>query len=328
MSDNTPASSPHTFITHVQIGDVIEGVYYVEAVYFKTTQHGKPYTDFVLRDCSGRATVKFWGLDENIVKGGFAEMVASADNYQGSLSIVARKIRKYEDAVDMSLYLPTIETTADDLSTFQQLRLQISELCQKANNLTCSLLLERIFTDAVMPKFTTAPASTMPHYGRQGGLLLQTVRVSRMVINISASYNLTAQENAIALAAALVYRLGAIDVYEFQDCMPIESRSGILVGVDTRTVERLTTAIRGLTSGKNRDDKADYDTAVQVLHTVAGYRETYVQPMTKPALVLAQAHRADSVLVGAFDFIEQDANNDEFTAFDPILRRRYFKGKI
>ena len=50
--------------------------------------------------------------------------------------------------------------------------------------------------------------------------------------------------------------------------------------------------------------------------------------MTKEAMALNSAYRLDSEMVHAMDFVENDMNDSEdFTAFDPVLRRRYYTGQ-
>ena len=52
-----------------------------------------------------------------------------------------------------------------------------------------------------------------------------------------------------------------------------------------------------------------------------------VTPMTKEALMLHSAWKVDSQMVEALDFIDSDVNEgDDFTAWDPTLRRRYYTG--
>jgi hypothetical protein len=48
--------------------------------------------------------------------------------------------------------------------------------------------------------------------------------------------------------------------------------------------------------------------------------------MTKEAMILRAIVELDNEVVDALDFISSDINDDEFTAFDPRLRRRYYRG--
>ena len=49
--------------------------------------------------------------------------------------------------------------------------------------------------------------------------------------------------------------------------------------------------------------------------------------MTKEAIILASVYRTDREIVDAVEFIQNDVNaTEEFTAYDPILKRRYYTG--
>jgi 3'-5' exoribonuclease len=321
------ATATHEFIAHQNIGDSFSGVYYVEQAYIKLTVTNKEYTDMVLRDKSGSRPVKHWGKTD-FKKGDFAFISAVVENYQGNPSIIAKNIEREDPPEDLVNYIPVYDDADKHSERFDELREKLAELDKALGNETCGLLVDDVFNNGkTYARFISAPGSNQPHYGREGGLLANTVRVTDSAFAVADQYHLTTQEKAILLAAGFLHRLGAMDAFNFEDCMPQETTRGILVGVDNLTMGRLATSTRRTVVAANKAGKTiDKDVMIRIMHCIASYGEV-VQPMTKEALVLASAARSDREIVEAVEFIENDPNEtEEFTAFDPNLGRRYFKG--
>lgn len=321
------ATVEHDFIAHQKIGDSFSGVYYVEQAYVKLTVTNKEYMDMVLRDKSGSRNVKHWAkVDLN--KGDFAFISAQVQDYQGNPSIVAKNIEREDAPEELDNYIPVYEDADKHSERFDALREKLTELEEAVGNETCGLLVDEVFRNGKSyARFISSPGSDTPHYGRESGLLANTVRVTDSAFAVSDQYNLTNQEKAILLASGFLHRLGAIDAFNFEDCMPVATTRGILVGVDNLTMTRLAASIRRMvTSAKSEGKTIDREVMVRVMHCISSYNEV-VKPMTKEALVLASAARSDREIVEAVEFIENDQNKqEEFTAFDPNLGRRYFKG--
>jgi hypothetical protein len=276
----------------------------------------------VLRDKSGSRPVKCWSK-LSVKKGDFVFISAAVDNYQGNPSIVAKNVEVETAPADLSDYVPAYENAKELTIRFDYLREKMNELDE-----TCGMLVDDVFASGkTYATFTSAPGSRTPHYGREGGLLANTVRVTDSALAVADQYKLDDKSKAIMLAAGFLHRLGAMDAYAFEDCMPTETTRGILIGVDNLTMTRLATAMRGMvTTAKTNGKKIDKDILVRIMHCIASYNEV-IKPMTREALVLASAARSDREIVEAVEFIENDHNDtEEFTAFDPILGRRYFKG--
>jgi hypothetical protein len=123
-------------------------------------------------------------------------------------------------------------------------------------------------------------------------------------------------------------RIGAIEAFEFQDCMPVQTKKGILLGLNNLTMNRIFSAMKRVSAVLQKENKnLDNDIVVRILHAVTAHDGFGVKPMTKEALVLNSAFKTDSELVEALDFIESDLNKtEEFTAYDTASGRRYYTG--
>jgi len=142
------------------------------------------------------------------------------------------------------------------------------------------------------------------------------------------NYRLGAEDKAILLASALLYRVGAVDAFEFQDCVPVETKRGILLGLNNLTMTRVSSALKRVAAALQKDGIVpNQEVVVRVLHAITAYDGKSVTPATEEAILLQSLVRTDKEIVEAIEFIERDKNeSEEFTAYDPVLRRRYYTG--
>ncbi len=319
----------HQPIAHVNTGDTFSGVYYVESVFVKKTKTNKDYQDFTLRDKSGSRFVKYWGVVDGVVKGDFVFIAAGVEDYMGNPSIIAKNIQKENRPADMSDYLPTYEDSDKYAESFDKIRGILTQIETDIGETTAGKIVDEVYGNgSFFQKFVVAPGSARPHYGREGGLLANTVRVTEQCLKTAESYALTGQEKAILIASALLCRIGVIDSFEFQDCIPVETKKGILLGINNLTMTRVSSALkRVVTTMANNNTAVNQEVVLRVLHAISSYNANCMKAMTKEAMILASVYRMDAEMVDAIEFIQNDVNMvEEFTAYDPALGRRYYTG--
>jgi 23S rRNA maturation-related 3'-5' exoribonuclease YhaM len=325
MSNATKKKIEHQFIKHVGVGDTVTGVYYVERVDIKLAKNGTRYSDFLLRDKSGSAFARYWGVSNDVEKKSFVDIAANTEEYLDKPQIVIQRIDPEEMPEDMEDYIPKSETSNQDADTFDEFLDLVGNLCEESGNNTPILIVQEIFNKAsFFNKFITSPSSGRPHYGREGGLLKQTANVAKMAKVIAANYSLDSNEKAILLASAMMHKIGSVDAYEFENLIPTETVKGALSGVKILTTNRVFAAWKMLAKKKKDVDEETFD---RIQHSLSTCFDSYSsKPMTKEAIVLSEAYRADSTIVESFDFIADDESTDDFTAYDSLRRRRYFRG--
>lgn len=319
----------HALLSHQDKGMTFEGIYYVESVFIKKTKANKDYTDLILRDKSGSRPVKFWGVISPLQKGEFLQIKGIADDYMGGISLIAKDAQKVDKPLDLSDYIPVCGDSNQNASTFDALQANLAEIEKKTGDSTASLLVKEVYGNGTFfQKFIVAPGSAKPYYGRSGGLLANTARVADQCQKAMSSYGLSNEEQVVLLSSALLFRVGAVEAFEFRDCMPIETKRGVLLGIDNLTIGRVTSALRRVSQAMETEKKkANMEIITRIFHSVASYSHGAIKPMTKEAIILAAVYRTDTEMVDAVEFIENDMNtSEEFTAYDPVLRRRYYTG--
>ena len=321
--------SGHALIQHQDIGDSFSGTYYVENVFIRQTVNGKDYLDLTLRDRSGSRYAKFWGL-ERIERGDWAFVAAIVEEYHEKPSIILKNIEKTDEPDSMDNYIPTYDDSDKHAARFDEIREAIKEMESKAGGWTAGMLVDEVYSNSrFFERFITAPGGVSSHYGRRGGLLANTVRIADACLKMSDLYPLTDEEKAILLSSALLCRVGSVEAFEFQDCVPVETKSGILLGIDNLTMTRVSNALKRVSGGlkKSGDEPVNHNVVIRILHAIASFDCGDVVPATKEALILSGSFHNDLEIVEAIEFMEGDVNeNDEFTAYDSSMQRRYFTG--
>lgn len=335
-------SGKHQVIAGLDIGDSFSGVYYVNSAHIRKTVQNKDFTDLELRDKSGSRRAKFWGVVPEVQTGGFAFCAGAVEDYMGSPSIVLANLEGAEAPKDLSDYLPVYDEDVDDLTTrLDVLRENLTKMAQSEGVGVLSEVVEGVYGNgAFFNKVITVPGSTSPHYGCQGGLLANIVRVAELTeIFCQANKDIIPKENAIALSAALLLLSGGVDSYEFKDCLPVMTTNGELLGCTSLTSMRVATAWKRiharLSKDKNLVSKEEADSVIRMMHVITtaasavngGTEVPVLKPMTKEAVIVAAALRSDLEIVAAIDFVNNDSNvNEPFTAWDPVTRRKYYRG--
>jgi 23S rRNA maturation-related 3'-5' exoribonuclease YhaM len=320
----------HELIGHQTVGNRFQGIYYVESVYVKKTVQNKDYTDMMLRDKSGARPVKYWGVVKDLARGNFVFFGANVEDYQGNPSIIAKNVEVVEAPEELDDYMPEYDGLPEIADKFDALQVKVAEIGAEMNDKTCSVFIEEIFRGgSFFEKFSKCPGSDTSSYGKVGGLMARTVQVASHTLSTCETYKATSEEKLIAVTAALVSMIGAADSYEFIDCLPKQTNTGILLGTHSLTMTRITSALRRVVAAmKKENEETNHEILLRVMHAVAASNaNSGIVPMTKDAMILAGAMKLDAEVAEAADFIENDQNKlDEFTAYNANARRRYYKG--
>jgi len=309
----------HQPIKHLEIADLFKGVYYLEQMSIKVARNGSKYSDLVLKDKSGSSFAKFWGTLTKTKKGMFVAVEGHVDEYMGKPSVIVDKIKEVEPPTDLSDYLAQSLSLESDKFLFSDFIQRIDGLGVEIQDETCEQLIDVIFTEEFKKQFFEAPYSILPHYATRGGLLEHTIKVAGISSDAASRCGLSSDEKVVLYTACLLHGIGAIEALEFQDCVARETKSGVLLGKTFLSSRMIQKAVEGL-------ENLNQELLVRILHAVLSHEATSIKPMTREAIILAEACRTDMRIVEASDFIEQDLNDDEFTAFDTLSQRRFYKG--
>jgi 23S rRNA maturation-related 3'-5' exoribonuclease YhaM len=318
MSDN------HFLISGAKVGDTFKSIYYVISAYEKLAKNNNPYSDLTLCDKSGQAATRLWSNLGSIKAGQYIKVSAYVDEYQGKPQIILQEgeiLNTLPEGYEVN-FLRISETIESDIKKFDKYISKVNDYCKAIEDDTCSKILNAVFSPTVKKQFFESPANDKFSYGMKGGLLSQTVKVVYGVGVLASQYGFNNKELAIAITSSLLFNLGALKGVEYNGLMPVISKEGMFLGNKSSTL----TLLERLVS--KSDSLIEYKEEIigRIYHAIASQNEYAVLPMTKEAILLREIINVDMRLTAAIDFISQDTNEGEFTAFDSNNKRNYFKG--
>jgi 23S rRNA maturation-related 3'-5' exoribonuclease YhaM len=318
----------HLFLASQNVGDRFGGVYFVESANIKQTQHQKNYTDMILRDRSGARNVKFWGTVDGLESGDFVAVIAKVEEYQGLPSIIADEMEVVDAPGDLSDYIASFDVNAKELELAEVIA-QIASLGDGQQESACVAIIKEVFTKtgSLYAKFIEAPLNCAPFYGKLGGLLANSVAIAKGCLFAAQSLGFSEEEKELVATSALLHRLGAVDSFSFEKCLPTATKKGMLLGIGNLTFNRLSTVIRKVSQdAKSNGSSLSSDAILRVIHCVVAC-DGCVRPMTKEAMLLAAQVKTESELAEVCSFIDQDQNHSsEFTSFDSRTGGKYYRG--
>lgn len=310
----------HNFVKHVEIGKSFEDIYYLESISVKETKDGKKYSDLTLRDSSGSSNARYWGELEDVETGKFLACKVDIKSYNDLPQIIIQSCGNIDNPDDLSPYISISPTLEKDKETFYKVLKLIDDLCEKSQNKICSSIVKSIFNEKFNDKFFSAPYGTLSTYGKKGGLLAHAIKISTLANDISRNYQLNMLERAILISASLLQTVGGIDAYEIFNLVPRETNAGILMGKLNLSINILDNAVP-----QTIIDEESKSVYLRLKHSISVCSFTGQKPVTKEAVVLFETFKADFNITEVIDFIKQDTNKGDFTAFDSLGKRRYFK---
>lgn len=295
----------HTFLNEVEVGKSFSGVYYLENVFEKLAKNGNKYTDLMCKDKSKTTLVRYWGSLKDINKDNFIKITANVETYLGNPQIIAQSISLFDGDINSSLYLQVIDNYEEKEKEFLEI---IQKLSEKHT------IIEHVFTNEFKEEFCQSPCG-MNYYGKVGSLIENTLNTIKLAENIANGYGLNEVEKEVLELACICSKIGIPYCYNQKIVGIEETEVGLLLGDVLITFQILTKIF----------ENTSYEFKDRLLHCIASFKAKDVKPMTKEAMILAETYFADLRMVECFDYIQNDKNEGNFTAPDPIYKRRYYK---
>ena len=94
---------PKQFIADLKDRDSVDSVFMVKEKTMAMAKNGKPYMNLKFMDKSGEIDGKLWDnvdeLDKSFQKGDFVQIRGTGSLYMGKMQLVAKEIKRLEDAL-------------------------------------------------------------------------------------------------------------------------------------------------------------------------------------------------------------------------------------
>lgn len=265
------------------------------------------YLALELGDASGRIFGSLWDNVEETYKkikeGEPAKIQAIVIDWKGRPHLSVERVRpaQVKDKLNLDDFIPKTKENEE------KLLVKLFDIIESVKNEHLRLLLNNIFTSAsIQSKLKRTPAGKLWHHCYEGGLLVHTIAVVKIVESLSKLYPHLNRD--LVVAAALLHDIGKITEYETKGYIDY-SDEGRLHGHISIGFHYVASKI---------EDMAEFPGELknQLLHLILahqGSREhgSPVEPMTREAFVLYYADELDSKL----------------NAFERIYEREHEEGK-
>lgn len=305
----------------------IDQVFLVGEKQLRTNRNDNLYLQVELSDRGGSITARVWNADEDVYRsfdnGDYVHVKGSAQLYQGTMQVIAVKLRKIDPAeVDQADFAPLPAVAVD------RLVLRLGEMLRGMDDPALKTLAECFLIDeALMAKLSLAPAGTKNHHAYHGGLLEHIVTLMDVVLRVSPCYP---QINGdLLLFGAFLHDLGKTDELSYQ-CGLGYSDEGQLIGHMVMAVELLNAKL--IEAEKLSGEPIPSETVLRLKHLILSHHNEYAfgspkLPMTIEAIALAQLDNLDAKINTFTKLIEGDPNVDSpWTTYNPNLDRKLYKG--
>ena len=308
------------YISDLQDGDNIRGIYLCKQKRTAETRNGKAYDNLLLQDKTGTLDGKIWdpnssGIADYAEKD-FIEIVGDVITYNNNLQLNVKQLRvAREGEYTLADYLPSTDKNVEEM--YQELLAFIAAIEQEPLRKVCAYYYKE--NEDFIREFKGHSAAKSVHHSFAGGLLEHTVAILRLCRFFADHYPII--NRSLLYAGALYHDIGKI-----KELSPFPENDytdeGQLVGHIVIVVEMLNEALKS---------QPDFPVVVanELKHCIlAHHGELEFGSPKKPALieavVLNLADNADSKLQILIELFGEKTGTDWLgynRLFESNLRR-------
>ena len=301
-------------LNEFSIGEEIVLFLMINKYEIKTAKNGRQYLNLELRDKSAVLPAKVWDKFEEmlpeIADGKIVKVAGAIEEFNGSPQIRVEKIRlaNGKDNVDSEDFLPSSKRPLDEmLSEFNQVVFSIK-------NKFLRELLEKIFDESNLKKYTRTPAGKNWHHAYIHGLLEHTLEIVRICELMSSIHPEIKRD--ILITGALLHDFGKTEELTSNTTFDYSDK-GKLIGhimIGALMVEKAAASISNFPEELKN----------QLLHLILSHQgklefASPVEPKTLEAIVLYQADELSAKTNAYKSAIETDKNKSgKWTRFLPL----------
>jgi 3'-5' exoribonuclease len=318
---------PRRYTNELTHQDTIDEVFVANDKQLRPNRNGNLYLQVSLSDRTGSIAARVWNASDAVYKsfdnGDYVHVEGTAQLYQGSMQVIATRIHKVDASeVDEADFTPVPAVAVD------KLLLRLSEILRGMNDPGLLTLAECFLMDeALMAKFTMAPAGTKNHHAYHGGLLEHVVNLMEVVLRVCPCYP---QINCdLLLMGAFLHDIGKTEELNYDRGLSY-SDEGQLIGHLVMAVGMVDKKVAE--AEKLSGESIPEETVLRLKHMIISHHGEYAfgspkLPMTLEAVALCQLDNLDAKVNTFAQLMREDPNVDSpWTTYNPNLERKLFKG--
>jgi 3'-5' exoribonuclease len=314
------------YVDQLTAGDSVDSVFLVAEKQVRMNRQGAPFLVLNLRDRTGIVEGRLWNVSDEQARGyeigQYVHARGKVQLFQGSLQVILTAVERVDGSrIDPEEFLPPAAADVDGL--LRRLR----EILLGMSNPHLRALVECfLIDDTFLRKFTAAPAGVRKHHAYRGGLLEHVTTLLTSAHRIADLY--PALDRDLLLTGIFLHDLGKIDELSYEHVFQYTD-GGQLVGHVVMGVCLLREKVRKAV--ELLDDPFPDELRLRLEHMIVSHHGTYEfgspkLPMTLEAIALHHLDSFDAKLAEFSRELEDGSRNGGWTAYDPSLNRRLFRG--
>ncbi len=317
------------YVKQLADGESVEETYLVLDKQLRANKNGNLYLQVDLRDRTGVINARMWNAGEPLFRsfepGEFVVIKGKVQLFQGALQLILSHLDRVDaKSVEMADFLPHTEKDVSKL--YERLR----AVLMKLSDPHLRALAECFFMDeAFVDGFCRCPAGIRNHHAYLGGLLEHVVTLLDGADRLTALYPELNRDQL--LMGIFLHDVGKVRELQYERGFSY-SDEGQLVGHLVIGVEMLNEQVRRVPDLTG--EPFPRELLLRLKHMILSHHGTHEfgsprLPMTPEAIALHHLDNLDAKVHSFTRDIREDANStNAWTAFNPSLQRRLFKGGI
>ena len=309
------------FVRDLKVGNRIEDFFVLRKKELKEYD-GQKFLKLELGDKSGRVDAVLWEQAEKYYAraevGDIVQIRGSTTTYKDSLQITLENLKKAEEKVKLSDFLPSTEKNIEELF------LMFKEIASSVKNPHLKALLESLVNDSeLMENLKQAPGGKLWHHSYLGGLLEHTLMVAQICEKAASLYELVDRD--LLITGALIHDLGKIKQYSTSGFIDY-SDEGRLIGHIVSGYDLITRKIEKINDFPE-------ELALKIKHLILSHQgqlemASPVVPQTLEAIILHYADELDAKS-GAFTHIikREKLKDKKWSDWVPLIKRFIYLGQ-
>jgi 3'-5' exoribonuclease len=318
---------PRRYVSELGHQELIDQVFVAGDKQLRPNRNGNLYLQVDLSDRTGSIAARVWNANDTLYKsfdnGDYVRVEGTAQLYQGAMQIIATKLSSVDAAeIDEADFVPLPAVAVDKLV------LRLGEILRGMDDPALLTLAECFLMDeAMMAKFTMAPAGTKNHHAYHGGLIEHVVNLMEVVLRVSPCYPQINRD--LLMMGAFLHDLGKTEELSYERGLSY-SDEGQLIGHLVIAVAMLDAKVAE--AEKLSGESIPEETVLRLKHMIVSHHGEYAfgspkLPMTLEAVALCLLDNLDAKVNTFAQLMKEDPNVDSpWTTYNPNLERKLFKG--
>jgi 3'-5' exoribonuclease len=310
------------WVKDIKVDDRVNGLYLAKMKRLAITKKGDPFLSLSLADRTGDIEARMWDRAEEyssiFVEGDILDVEGHAGSFRDQVQVTLSSLRVAEERVDPTLFL---EATSRDVN---KMMTALKQMAKEIRNPYLKELIGRFFADRqFVAQFRKAPAAKGFHHSYIGGLLEHTLSVCEMIRSVAEHY--PELDRDLLWTGGFLHDIGKTRELKF-DITIDYTDEGRLLGHLALGVAMIDEMLSGMKDFPQ-------DLSMLLKHLILSHHGEYEfgspkRPKFLEAFALHLIDDLDAKVNGLGRFMERDQQEGDWTDYNRLFDRYFFKGGI